>query len=109
MVTITAFRKMALDLPGTEEAPHFDLASFRIGKKIFATIHQKENRVMVKLSPLSQSVYCSCDAAVFSPVPGGWGRQGATFVDLGKAGKVLLREALATAFREVQAKPLKKK
>lgn len=31
-------RKAALALPGTEESPHFKLASFRIKGKIFATL-----------------------------------------------------------------------
>lgn len=33
MVTLDAFRKMALALPGAEEQPHFHLASFRVKKK----------------------------------------------------------------------------
>jgi hypothetical protein len=30
-------RRLALELPETHEEPHFDLTSFRVGKKIFAT------------------------------------------------------------------------
>lgn len=30
-------RLLALDLPDAHEAPHFDLTSFRVGSKIFAT------------------------------------------------------------------------
>ena len=30
-------RRLALALPETHEAPHFDLTSFRVGSKIFAT------------------------------------------------------------------------
>jgi hypothetical protein len=33
MVSQNNFRKMALALAGAEESPHFDKASFRIGKK----------------------------------------------------------------------------
>lgn len=31
-------RKLALSLPEAVEAPHFEMLSFRIGKKIFATV-----------------------------------------------------------------------
>jgi hypothetical protein len=88
---------MALALAGAEESPHFDKASFRIGKKIFATLWEKENRAMVKLSPADQSVYCMYDASSFSPVPGSWGAGGATFVELGKVKTAVLKEALAAA------------
>jgi hypothetical protein len=36
-VDLAAARAIALDLPGAHEEPHFDLTSFRIGTKIFAT------------------------------------------------------------------------
>jgi hypothetical protein len=31
-------RKFALSLPGATEQPHFDKSSFRVGRKIFATV-----------------------------------------------------------------------
>lgn len=34
---LEAVRRLALALPGTHEAPHFELTSFRVGSKIFAT------------------------------------------------------------------------
>ena len=33
-------REFALSLPEVTEAPHFDKSSFRVGKKIFATVPQ---------------------------------------------------------------------
>jgi hypothetical protein len=36
-VDLVAARAIALDLPGAHEEPHFDLTSFRVGTKIFAT------------------------------------------------------------------------
>ena len=84
MVSIETFRKVALSFPNTDEQPHFHLPSFRVRKKIFATLWQKENRAMLKFSLIDQSVFCSYDTAVFFPVSGGWGKLGATFVDLKK-------------------------
>jgi hypothetical protein len=95
---------MALSFPDSEEQPHFHISSFRFKKKIFATMWEKENKAMLKLSLISQSVFCSCDSLIFYPVPGGWGKQGATFVNLGKVRKDMFKDALTTAYREVSAK-----
>ena len=104
MVDIETFRKLALSLPGAEELPHFHLASFRIKRKIFATLWEKENKAMLKLSLIDQSVFCSYDTTTFSPVPGGWGTKGATFVELGKVKKRMLKDALALAYNGVFTK-----
>ncbi|MDQ6609859.1 MAG: MmcQ/YjbR family DNA-binding protein, partial [Bacteroidota bacterium] len=68
MVDFETFRTMALSLPGAEEQPHFNLPSFRINKKIFATLWENENRAMLKLSLISQSVFCSFNTSIFFPV-----------------------------------------
>ena len=41
MVTVGTFRQMALSHPGAVELPHFDRTSFRLNKKIFATLDEK--------------------------------------------------------------------
>ena len=107
MVNIETFRKLALSLPDTEEQPHFHLASFRVKKKIFATLWEKENRAVLKLSLIDQSVFCSYDRTVFFPVPGAWGKKGATFVELKKVRKDMFRDALTTAYNLVAAKTKK--
>jgi hypothetical protein len=101
MVDIEAFRKLALAFPGAEELPHFDLISFRFKKKIFATFWQKENKAMLKLTLVDQSVFCSYNNGIFFPVPGGWGKKGATFVDLKKVRKDMFLDALTTAYHNV--------
>ena len=99
MITIEQAKKAALSLPETEEKPHFDLTSFRIKNKIFATIHADKNYVMAKLSAIDQSVFCSYNKEVIFPVPGGWGKKGATFIDLKKVNKSMLLDALSTAWK----------
>ena len=99
MVTIEQARKAALSLPETEEKPHFDLTSFRIKNKIFATIHAEKNFMMVKLSAIDQSVFCSYNKEVIFPVPGGWGKGGATFINLKKVKKAMFLDALKTAWK----------
>ena len=108
MVSIETFRKLALSFPDTDEHPHFHLPSFRVRKKIFATVWQKENRAMLKFSLIDQSVFCSYDTAVFFPVPGGWGKLGATFVDLKKVRKDMFTDALTTAYNNAVSKLLAK-
>ena len=109
MITIEQARQMALSLPETEEKPHFHLTSFRVKNKIFATIHSDKNYVMVKLTPVDQSVFCSFDKEVIFPVPGGWGKKGATFVNLKKIKKSMLLDALTTAWKTTAPLKLAKK
>jgi hypothetical protein len=108
MVSLDTFRSLALSFGDAEEQPHFNIPSFRVNKKIFATYHPKENRAMLRLNPVSQSVFCTYNSSVFFPVPGGWGTKGATLVELSKVPSSVFKEALTTAYNEV-AKPKKKK
>ena len=98
MVSIETVRQLALSFPETDEYLHFHLAAFRVKKKIFCTIHAKENRVMVKLSPVDQSVFCAFDKTIIYPVPGGWGKKGATFIELAKVKKTMFKDALTVAY-----------
>src|ERR1041384_2460831 len=104
MIELAAVRKLALSFPGAEELPHFHLVSFRLYNKIFATLWVKEDRAMLKLSLVDQSAFCSIDGEAFRPVPGGWGARGATFVELGKVRKDMLKDAITTAYRRVASK-----
>lgn len=109
MVSIETVRQLALSFPETDEYPHFHLNAFRVKKKIFCTIHAKDNRVMVKLSPLDQSVFCAFDKTIIYPVPGGWGKKGATFIELSKVKKAMFKDALTTAYCTVAPKALAEK
>lgn len=66
-MTLADFRRMALALPETAEMPHFDLTSYRVKGKIFATYHAKRNCAMLKLTVVNQSIYCDLDNKVFTP------------------------------------------
>jgi hypothetical protein len=106
MVTIEAARKKALSLPEVEEKSHFTIPDFRVRKKIFASIHTDKKYMMVKLSLVDQSVFCAFDTEVIFPVPGGWGRQGATFIDLQKVKPAMFNDALTTAWKAVAPQKL---
>src|SRR6266480_4204684 len=101
MISIEQARQAALLLPETEEYRHFHLPAFRVGKKIFATIHEDKHFMMVKLSLIDQSVFCSFNKEIIFPVPGGWGRHGATFINLKKVKKVVFMDALTTAWKNI--------
>src|ERR1700754_3435498 len=103
MVDMETFRKWALALPDAVEMPHFDKPSFRVNKKIFATMHLKTNRAMLILSLADQSVFCAYDKEIFFPVPGFWGKHGCTLVELKKVRKDMFKDALKTAYQNILA------
>jgi len=109
MVTNATFRKLALSFPQTVELPHFENTSFRVRKKIFATLSEINNRACLKFSEIDQSVFCSFDKAVIYPVPNKWGKQGWTFVELRNIKKKMLIDALTTAYTTVAPKELTEK
>jgi predicted DNA-binding protein (MmcQ/YjbR family) len=101
MVTESTCRELALSLPEAHEEPHFEKPSFRVGRKIFATLNRKENRICVKLSEIDQDVFSSFDSSIIYPVPNKWGKQGWTLVDLGRVREDMLRDILNAAYCEV--------
>ena len=106
MVTIESFRELALAFEETDEHDHWSKPSFRVKKKIFATLWPVEKRVVLKLSLVNQSVFCDLDKEIFYPVSGAWGRQGWTTIELKKVSKKLLKEILTSAYCEVAPKKL---
>jgi hypothetical protein len=105
MISEDSFRKMAMFFQGTSELPHFEKTSFRLGKKIFATLSPLHSRACVKLIPEDQSVFCLIDKDMIYPVPNKWGLQGWTNINLLKVTKPILRDILGTAFSSLQTKP----
>lgn len=109
MVSIPTFRQMALALPEAKEEPHFEKTSFRVKKKIFSTLSEAEKRVVVKLSELDQSVFCSFDTTIIYPVKGAWGKQGWTVVELSSIKKNMLQDILTTSYCHVAPPALSNK
>ena len=98
MVSVETVRTLALSFPEADEQPHFEKASFRIKKKIFATLSEKDKRCIVKLSPVDQSVFVDFDPSVIYPATGAWGKQGWTIIELKQVRKDLFTDALTTAY-----------
>jgi predicted DNA-binding protein (MmcQ/YjbR family) len=104
MVTIELCRVVALSFPETSEQPHFEKTSFRVGKKIFATLDIPNNQACVKLSDIDQDVFCAFDKTIIYPVNNKWGKQGWTLVELNKVPKDMLVDILTTAYNQVTSK-----
>jgi len=105
-MTLSEFRALALSFPETVEQPHFDITSFRVAKKIFATMNAKENRATLRFSEIDQSVFTAMAPGVIQPVPNKWAKYGWTNVDLAAVDPELLKDALITAYCEVAPKRL---
>jgi hypothetical protein len=106
VVTIDQFRELAISFPEAEEVPHFEIPSFRVKKKIFATLNIKENRCCVRFNEIDQNVFCSFDSSVIYPVPNKWGKFGWTLINLGKVKIEMLEDALTTSYCTVAPKKL---
>ena len=90
-------RALALALPQASEAPHFHLAAFRTPRKIFATLDEAMPRMNLMFDPDLRDFYCEQAPEAFSPVPGGWGRNGATLCDLRVVDEATFVSALQAA------------
>jgi predicted DNA-binding protein (MmcQ/YjbR family) len=106
MVSLETLRKLALSLPETTEAPHFEKTSFRVKKKIFATYDSSNNRACVNLSEIDQHVFSSSPGNAIFPVDNKWGKQGWTFIDMDNVHSDLFLDAVTTAYCEVAPKKL---
>jgi spermidine synthase len=87
-------RKWSLKLADTDEKLHFEKPSFRVNGRIFATYHPKDHKAMIILDSIHQSVFCSIPNGGFSVVPGAWGKQGCTYVDLSITDQSTFKDAL---------------
>jgi hypothetical protein len=99
-VTPSDFRRLALSLPEVEQSAHFGSPDFRIGGRIFATLAaQKHGYGNLMLTPEVQSQFVSEFPEIFLPVPGGWGKMGATHVCLAAVTEDVLACALHAAWK----------
>ncbi len=90
---------LALALPGATEAPHFHRLAFRTPRKIFATLDVGARDLNLMFDPELRDFYCEQAPQAFSPVPGGWGRKGATRCELDTVDEPTLLSALQAAHR----------
>lgn len=98
-MTANEFRRLALSLPDAIEAAHMGHPDFRVGGRIFATLaYPRTAFAAVMLTPEQQELFVRTEPKTFRPVAGGWGKQGATQIELRTAKKAAVREALKVAW-----------
>ena len=94
------FRRIALSLEGAEEGSHMGAVDFRVGGRIFATLAAvKQGYGNLMLDPEQQALFVADLPEVFLPVPGGWGRNGATHLRLAVVTEDVLEGALRAAWK----------
>ena len=108
-VDVSAYRRLALAMPGAVESSHMGAPDFRINERIFATLaYGHKGLGTLKLSLEQQAMFLADAPEYFSAAPGGWGRMGMTLVRV-DAPESVLAGALSTAFHNVLAKQALKK
>ena len=104
-MSVKRFRLIALSLPDAVEGAHQGTADFRFRNRIFATLGYPDKEWgMVKLTPEQQSMVVEAEPEIFRPVPGAWGKGGATNVRLARADATTLKSALKMAWQNIEAK-----
>jgi len=107
MTSAAEFRRIALSLEGTSEAPHFDRTAFKV-ERIYATLAADGRTANLKFSADEQELKCLIAPDAFAPVPNAWGRQGWTTATLAGLSRTELRNALETAWRHALPKNKKR-
>ncbi len=106
MATAADFRRIALSLEGTTQAPHFDRTAFKV-KRIYATLAADGKTANFKFTADQQEFKCMLAPHAFKLVEGGWGRQGWTTAILAQLSVPELRQALEDAWQHALPKPRK--
>lgn len=99
------FKQLALSLPEAVEQPHFELISFRVGGKIFATAPADGRTVNLFVAEEDRQRALAIDAEAFEKL--WWGQRVVGLrVALERADPSLLGELLETAWRRKAPKRL---
>lgn len=95
---VERFRRIALALEGASEGAHMGHPDFRVGNRIFASLHTNNQFGMVKLTPDQQASFIEDHPGAFTPEAGAWGRTGCTRVILEAVSEDALGETLTLAW-----------
>jgi hypothetical protein len=98
-------RRFALSLPETTEEPHFEMSSFRVRGKIFATVPRDREYLNVFVGELETAASAAQNPAVYEPLR--WGKQVRGLrVRLASAPDARVMELLEEAWRRQAPRPL---
>ncbi|MGW5959064.1 MmcQ/YjbR family DNA-binding protein [Methylorubrum thiocyanatum] len=96
---------LIVTLEAVTSNPHFHRTAFRTPRKAFATLDEAGRDLNLMFDPDHRDFFCEQVLEAFSPVPGGWGRMGATRCDLTVVDEATLLSALTAAHRLAAPKP----
>jgi hypothetical protein len=103
--TLEHARRFALSLPEATEEPHFDMSSFRVRGKIFATVPPDEAHLHVFVDEPEIAASVAENPAAFEPLR--WGeRVRGLRIDLGLAPEDRVAELLEESWRRKAPKRL---
>lgn len=103
------FKTHCLSFEEVTEQPHFEKTSFRVNKKIFATLNVEKNSATLKLSEIDQSVFCAFNPDKIKPATGAWGKQGWTIFELTDLKEEMIVDALTLSYCNVAPQKLSEK
>ena len=98
-MTPNQFRRIALGMQDAVEGEHMAHPDFRVGGRVFATIHPDGKQGMVKLTPDQQRELMAAHPKMFVPAAGAWGRSGCTMVQFAAADSDAAGEAMTLAWQ----------
>ena len=106
MASADDVRRIALAQPEAIESSHFDVADFRVNKKIFCTLPDDQPRAVLKLTPEDQ--HNLLDGEAVERIKGSWGLKGWTYVRYEKVDAERLETLIRVAWATVAPKRLLK-
>jgi len=102
MIDDKTVRRLALSFPEAVELPHWGNPSYRVGKRIFATLGEYEGQAVLKIPVDEQEVLLEAMPDVF--VVNAWSKQGWLGVRLEAIEADLFEDLLERAWRSVAPK-----
>jgi hypothetical protein len=103
MANAADLRRLALALPGTTKAPHFDRAAFKVAR-IYVTLAGDGMTANLKLAPDELELKWTVAPEIFKPLDNAWGRRGWTTIYLPAATEADLAAVLDMAWRHAEPK-----
>ncbi len=107
MVALDTIRTQALALPGTEEAIHFKLVVFGVGKRNFATFDPRSGVFSLRLPATNPTRDASVSQGLLTTAPGKYGADGWAAVDLDRIDASDFAALLESAHRHLGQAPSK--
>jgi hypothetical protein len=105
VVSLETFRKAALELPCSGESIHFGRLMFCVGKANFASFDPRKGELALRLPLADPARREGLGRGILAEIPGKYGAEGWTLVDLERVEKTEFVQYLRLAHAEVSRVP----